>query len=599
MKKSTIIIAAISLLVLGVLIGRFAFQGKNIADNAAQSTEVAAETKVEHWTCSMHPQIDMPEPGDCPICGMDLIPMDEAGSNSNPLVFEMSEDAVKLSNIQTVVVGQSTQGEGSQLRLSGKIQADESRSASLVTHIPGRIEKLYVSYTGETVRKGQKLARLYSPDLITAQKELLESKMMENVNPKLFEATLNKLKYWKITDNQIDKILESKEIQESFIIYAEHSGVVSKRRVSVGDHLMEGGILFDVQNLDNLWVLFDVYEENLPNIKLGDEIVFRTPAVAGKDFVGKVSFINPVINPNTRAATVRVVVKNGKQSLKPEMFVTGDLKIAASSHTQLTIPKSAVMWTGTRSVVYIKVPNSTVPSFEFREITLGDASGSSYQVIDGLEEGEEVVIKGAFVIDASAQLNNQASMMNRFIEGNEMKKMLPNYTQETPEEFKKQLENLNEKYLVLKDHLVDTDADKTAKSTQEILEALSSVDMLLLKGKAHEYWMEKLNQIEGETKSIAQTNDIEAQRTMFVKLSESLIETVKVFGVDQQVVYVEFCPMANNNEGAFWLSEETQIRNPYFGEQMMQCGSVEDTLDHNFHNPELKTNSAPMQGHNH
>ena len=195
MKNTTTIIIGIVLLVVGIFIGKLFFSKASNEDNS-ETKQTEKATKVEHWTCSMHPQIDLPEPGNCPICGMDLIPMDEAGGNANPLVFEMTEDAIKLANIQTINVGSATATSGGMLRLSGKIQADESKSASLVSHIPGRIEQLYVSFTGETVRKGQKMARIYSPDLITAQKELLESKMMENVNPKLFEATLNKLKYW-------------------------------------------------------------------------------------------------------------------------------------------------------------------------------------------------------------------------------------------------------------------------------------------------------------------------------------------------------------------------------------------------------------------
>jgi len=571
MTKTIKISIVIITLIVGILLGKYVFQGKQVVEEkVTQNTE--------HWTCSMHPQIDLPEFGPCPSCGMDLIPMDTGNSNANPLVFEMTDDAMKLSNIQTTVIGHTTSAESGQLRLSGKIQADESKSASLVSHIPGRIEKLYVSFTGETVRKGQKLAKIYSPDLITAQKELLESKMMEHVNPILFEATLNKLKYWKISDKQIEEVLESREINESFDIYAEHSGVVSKRRVSVGDHLIEGGILFDIQNLNKLWVLFDVYEKNLKNIALNDEVKFTTPAVPGQEFVGKISFINPVINPNTRAATVRVETQNKNQILKPEMFVTGLLLSKASNSEQLTVPKSAVLWTGTRSVVYLKVPNSTVPSFEFCEVTLGDDIGDNYLVVDGLAMGDEVVTKGAFVIDASAQLNNQSSMMNRNVKGNEIKKILPNYTNNTPDEFKIQLASLVANYLTLKDNLVATNAKNSQESAKELSTKLTAIDMMLLKDDAHVYWMNQLKTIKENITAISNIDNIESQRIHFGYLSQAIIESVKVFGVNEDIFYVQFCPMAKNNEGAFWLSSETQIRNPYFGDVMMQCGTVEDTL---------------------
>ena len=200
-------------LVAGVFIGALFFGGEK---DGVQAEEVTHEHDETTWTCSMHPQIRQPEPGDCPICGMDLIPL-EANSNSNPLVFEMSEDALKIANIQTTKIGAETVN-GKGLSLSGKIKPNETQSASIVSHISGRIEKLFVSYTGESVSKGQKIASVYSPNLITAQKELLEAHKVKATNPKLFEATLNKLKFWKIKDKQIESIINSQEIIETFNI---------------------------------------------------------------------------------------------------------------------------------------------------------------------------------------------------------------------------------------------------------------------------------------------------------------------------------------------------------------------------------------------
>lgn len=570
MTNTTKISAVLVIFIIGILLGKYAFQNKPVDE------EKNVKTIDEHWTCSMHPLIDLPEFGDCPLCQMDLILKEDGGDN--PYRFEMTAAAVKLSNIETSVVGNTSLNAVGQLRLSGKIQVDESKSASLVSHIPGRIEKLYVSFTGETVQQGQKMARIYSPDLITAQKELLESKMMEHVNPKLFEATLNKLKYWKISDQQIEEVLESKEIKESFVIYAEHSGVVSKRRVSVGDHLMDGGILFDVQNLDKLWIQFDVYEQNLKSIRIGDEVRFTTPAVGDQEFSGKISFINPVINPQTRAGSIRVEVQNKNQQLKPEMFVIGNVFSSISSSSKITIPKTAVLWTGTRSVVYLKVQNTDIPSFEFREVSLGDIIGEHYQVTNGLAEGDEVVTRGAFVIDASAQLNNKASMMNRNVEGGAINKQLPNYTKDTPIEFKQQLESLNEKYFVLKDNLVASDQVKALSSAQGLLVELSKIDMMLLKGKAHVYWMEKLKIIEENANVISSKENIVSQREHFEYLSMAIIESSMVFGLNSAAVYVQYCPMANDNEGAFWLSDISGIYNPYFGDEMLHCGTVKDTL---------------------
>jgi Cu(I)/Ag(I) efflux system membrane fusion protein len=421
MEKKNIIIGGVTL-TIGLLLGYLFFGGSNNnqtsthfegdGHNHKDSTQSAEKTII--WTCSMHPQIRKTEPGNCPICGMTLIPADD-NSNSNPLVLEMSNDAVKLAEIQTTIIGgKSNQSniEGT-LNLSGKIQADETTTASIVSHIPGRIEKLFISFTGEQVRRGQKIATIYSPNLITAQKELLEAYKVKDVNPSLFEATKNKLKYWKITDQQIDEILNENKVKEYFNIYADHSGVVTKLRVSVGDHLMEGGVLFEIQNFNSLWGIFDAYESDIPKIKLGDWIEFTTPALSNQTFKGKISFIDPVINPKTRAARVRVDINNNNKFLKPEMFINGVLKSKIKQSHQIIIPKTAVLWTGVRSVVYVKVPDTEIPSFEFREITLGENLGQYFVVTSGLKIGEEIVTNGAFVIDAASQLNSQNSMMNR------------------------------------------------------------------------------------------------------------------------------------------------------------------------------------------
>lgn len=587
MKKQNIIIYA-SLLIGGILLGWLLFGGDSKAEKEDGKTAGQAIIEsTQFWTCSMHPQIHLPKPGDCPICGMDLIPEQEGG-NSNPLVLEMTEDAIKLMNIQTTIVGgkSSSQQNDGKLRLSGKIIADETTTASIVSHIPGRIEKLYISFTGEQVYRGQRIATIYSPNLITAQKELLEAQKIKEINPSLFEATLNKLKYWRITEKQINEVLTEQKVKESFGIYAEHSGVVSNKRVSVGDHLMEGGVLFDIQNLNKLWGVFDVYEANLQDVKVGDAITFTTPSVSGEEFKAKISFIDPVINPKTRAASIRIEIPNKNKKLKPEMFITGILagnqsSINSEKSSQIIIPKSAVMWTGTRSVVYVKKPDVKIPSFEYREVVLGNSFGNSYVVTDGLKSGEEIVTKGAFVIDASAQLNNQASMMNQLVEKDNAKTSsteVPDYASSTPPEFVNQLAQVTEQYLQLKDGLTKDDAQKTSQAGKKLNDKLKDVDMLLLKGDAHVYWMNQLKMLQAHSRNISETEDIEKQRKNFEMLSTSMINSVKAFGVPSNELFVEFCPMAADNKGAFWISSESEIVNPYFGKQMLTCGSVEDTI---------------------
>ncbi len=608
MKKNiNIIIIAVVALVLGLALGFWISGGKSNGEVLIEEHDHSGEAVLtsegeEIWTCSMHPQIRQNEPGECPICGMDLIPLSENTSN-DPLVLEMTEDAVKLANVQTTVIGkESAAAEAKDIRLSGKVQADERLASSQVAHVPGRIEKLFVTFTGEPVRKGQKLATLYSPELVTAQKELLEALRLQATSPKLVESARNKLRYWKIGEETIAAIEEKGEIQETFTVYADATGVVTNRRVAVGDYVRQGEALFDLMNLSRVWVLFDAYEEDLASISIGDRIEFTTPAIPNRTFSSRITFIDPVINPKTRVASLRTEVSNPNGLLKPEMLVYGDLQLKTSSDAVLTVPKSAILWTGTRSVVYVKVPDTAIPSFQFREVKLGERQGGQYQILEGLEPGEEVVTYGSFAIDAAAQLNNQASMMNKdvMLKGSDHGKHLPDYTAGTPQAFKHQLVDLVAKYLSLKEAFVNSDAEQAALAATEVGQALDAIDMSLLSGDAHMYWMEQLKALQAHSEKISQLPEIETQRKQFDFLSQALINAVKVFGVSEGTYYVQHCPMAINNKGADWISTEENIRNPYFGDQMLTCGTVEVTIDKEFKNPAAQVTATPTPNtHNH
>jgi Cu(I)/Ag(I) efflux system membrane fusion protein len=546
-------------------------------DHAAESA--AAETT---WTCSMHPQIRQPEPGDCPICGMDLIPLAETGNN-DPAVFKMTEAAVALANVQTTVIGRGGRAEASdRRRLSGKVQADERRAASQVAHVPGRIERLYVSFTGEQVRRGQRLADIYSPELITAQRELLEARKLREVNPGLLAAARDKLRYWKIDSATIARIEQSGTLQEVFPLFADATGIVTARRVAVGDYVQRGEPLFELVDLSRVWVLFAAYEDDLRRIAVGDRIEFTTPALPAQTFTTRVTFLDPVLDPETRTAAVRTEVTNPRGTLKPEMLVYGTLlPERAGPNDLLTVPKSAVLWTGTRSVVYVKIPDATVPSFEFREVTLGESRGDSYVVTDGLAAGEAVVTYGNFAIDAAAQLNNQMSMMNRMVNTEEStpEVEVPSFVAATPEPFQRQLTELVGTYLPVKDALVASDPTAAAAAATDFVTALDGVDLSLVAGDAHAYGMEQLRTLRAHGRQLSGSDDLDAQRQQFELLSAALINSLRAFGAAGDTVYVQHCPMAFNDRGADWIASEAAIRNPYFGDQMLTCGFVEDTIE--------------------
>lgn len=588
MKNNYKIIGAIiGALIIGFLVAWFikpAGKGspsENIDEHAGHDhAMVSSATESTEYTCSMHPQIRQDEPGICPICEMDLIPV-EGNTSDDPLVLTMTPEAVKLANIQTTIVGtSSSDGRTKDIIMTGKVKSDETTASSLVAHVPGRIEKLYVSYTGERVNEGQKLLDIYSAELISAQQELLEAKSLQAVNPGLLNSAIAKLKNWKLSDDMISNILESGNIQEIFTFYAESSGIVSNRRIAVGDYIKKGEALFDLIDLNKVWVVFDAYEEDLSNIRKGDRIQFTAPALGERKYNTRVSFIDPIINADTRTAAIRTEVNNSSGRLKPEMFVNGILsKIEKSTGQSILVPKSAILWTGNRSVVYLK-EDQEIPSFRYVEVVLGERVGDYYKIESGVEAGQEIVINGAFTIDAAAQLNNQTSMMNKNVgvKSSSSQNLIPDFQDETAEDFKEQLENLLDGYMELKDAMVETNSELGQSATIKLLEESGNIDMTLVKGDAHTFWMEKLAAIKAHGNKIIDSEDVEKQRKQFEFLSEQIIEAISAFGISEKSVYVQYCPMAFDNNGAEWLSYEDQIRNPYFGDKMLKCGIIQDTL---------------------
>jgi len=405
----------ISVLIVGVLIGLVIGKSrKQQIHSSHHNHEEHIEAEETVYICSMHPQIKQDKPGLCPICAMDLVQVAAGiseGEHVDPNEIQMTESALALASVQTTIVKKGIPEKN--IQLLGKVKADERKISELTARFGGRIEKLFINYKGQRVRKGEKLATIYSPELITAQKELLEAIKYKDSNPSFYKAARTKLKLWDLTEKQIDAIENSGEPKTYFEIFSPISGTVTKRHVAIGDYVKEGSALFEVIDLSKVWVMFDAYESDLPWIKKGDKIDFTIQSVPGKTYSGSVTYIDPFIDAQTRVAQVRVELSNSNQQLKPEMFTSGILKSNIAKNTnELLIPKSAILWTGKRAVVYVKVSGRRTSSFIYREVVLGPEAGSFYMVSEGLSEGEEIATNGVFKIDASAQLAGKPSMMN-------------------------------------------------------------------------------------------------------------------------------------------------------------------------------------------
>ncbi len=572
-------------IVLAIFVGLFGgwliFGGSqegSISKRETSNHEHLGNAVEQKWTCSMHPQIMQPEPGDCPICGMDLIPtdFDEEGLALNEI--KMTKNAMALANIGTTVIGDESTITNGRITLSGRITINEESEAVQSSYFDGRLERLNVSYEGEQVKKGQLLATIYAPDLVAAQQELISSLSLKESQPALYKAVKNKLKLWKLTENQINTIEKTGEVKEYFPIYATVSGTVSEKMITEGDYVKQGEPLLKLMDLNSVWVEFDVYENQIASLEKSDKITLTTNAYPNRSFKATIIFIDPILNERTRTVAVRATLNNRDGLFKPGMFVKGYIESSKETGDDfsnlLMVPATAVMWTGERSVVYLKV-NKDKPIFRMREVELGDRNGDMFVVNSGLQKGDEVVTNGTFTVDAAAQLQGKKSMMNqnqekenRFGESENMKMVFP-------DSFKKEFKSVLPSYFSIKNALVLGNATEVSEYSKNLVESLVSINESDLNnmGKLH---FSRLEELLGK---VASSEDLKYQRDIFIELNENMVPIVMNIGGMENPVYIQKCPMANNNKGAFWISSEKEIRNPYYGEQMMTCGSIIDTIN--------------------
>lgn len=579
MNKNIIYIG--TAVIVGLLAGFLLFGGdsKMTDNNRHDHSEMVAD---QMWTCSMHPQIMQPESGDCPLCGMDLIPAEAGAEGLSLNEIKMTENAMALANIQTTIVGNNSDSEANSLMLSGKIMANEEANAVQASYFDGRIEKLNVNFTGEEVRKGQLLATIYAPALVAAQQELLTAASIKESQPALYKAVRNKLKLWKLSENQIDQIESSGKVQENFPIYATVAGTVSEKMAEEGDYVKQGQPIVKVNNLGTVWAMFDAYENQISQLKNGQKIKVTTNAYPSKEFEATISFIGPSLNTQSRTVSVRATLNNNEGLFKPGMFVTSKVEISENTEKEslINIPASAVLWTGNRSLVYVKTSPSE-PIFEMREVGLGAKQGDMYLILDGLENGEEIVTHGTFTVDAAAQLQGKKSMMNTNvqIESDPQYHLAEIERLEVPSEFQEQLQAVVNSYMVIKKALVNDNSETPKTAASALLKSIENVDMKLVKEEpGHSHWMLFENELQESAMAISKSADIEVQRNHFRNLSTNLINAVKTFGINQKV-YVDYCPMVDNDTGAFWLSAEKEILNPYYGASMLRCGEISDEIE--------------------
>jgi len=613
-----------ALLLTGLVLGALLFGGRghdHDDPSAGAGASAPADPHAGHnhgpadeqtvWTCSMHPQIRSDEPGSCPLCGMDLTRA-AAGGAEDAFTLSMTAEAVALAQIITAPV--TMQVPVREIRLPGRVVIPEEQRSVVTAATPGRITRQYVAAVGQSVRRGEPLLQVWSPEIVTAQQELLDVLAQPELgSQRMLEAARSRLRYFGLTSGQIAELEASGEVQREVTILAPSSGILTARMVAENDFVDRGAVLYEIASLSRVWMDFEAREQDLSWLKAGDVVAYRSPAHPGRSFAGRVQWVDPVVQPDSRTVRIRLETDNADAIWKPDMLVSG-VVLAESPDRQpaLTVPASAVLWTGTRSLVYVDVAEAEAPAFESREVELGPRFGDRFVVLDGLRQDERVVSNGVFTVDAEFQLRDKVSMMNRrttsarattaassvgmvstVMSGSgaitsagqsvggagaaaQAADQPPNHAAGTPA-FRRDFTALLTTYLQAKDALVASDADAAYEAATALAEGIRALEEGDLSGDAATAWLTYRESLRRGMLNWLASADIEQQRTRLFEISEVLYQAALALGVDG-VIYQQYCPMAFNDTGATWLSAGQQIRNPYLPETMLGCGEVLDVV---------------------
>ena len=373
------------------------------------------------YTCSMHPFIIKDKPGTCPICGMELIKKIAETQTANAQTSEGKKQAdmlghVSVSPTQRVMANVATTAVkqivlNKEINAVGIVQYDQSRQAKVTAWIAGRIDRLHVDTVGAQVTKDSPVAELYSPDLLATQQEyLLAVRSRDRMKGSSIDAisqngeglvasARERLKLFGVKDQQIAELEKAGKPTIRLPIYTPLSGVVIEKMVQQGQYVNTGDALFNIADLSRVWVEIEVYENELPNIRIGQRVEIRSQSFPGKPFTGRISFIYPFLDPKTRTVKARVEMPNPGMRLKPDMFVNAVIKIPLAS--AFVVPVSAVMDTGKRQLVWVE---SSPGMFEPRDVQVGQSADDKVQILSGLKAGDMVAVTGGYLIDSEAQL---------------------------------------------------------------------------------------------------------------------------------------------------------------------------------------------------
>ncbi len=529
-------------------------------------TDTAADNNTPKYQCPMHPTVVSDRPGTCPICSMDLVPISADGGKSGPdapvsgvpglAVVSIPPQTRQLMGLKLGKVEQRSLSR--EVRTSARIVADETRLWRVTTKIEGWVDKLFVAYTGQEVKKGDPMLTIYSPMLVTAQAEYLTALRAQggfkpgseadatSGSTTLVASARRRLELWDISAEQIEQIERSGKVEKYLTLYAPANGVVTDRNITAGQKIMSGDPLLLIADLSVVWGDVDVYQSDLPYVKVGMPLEMSLPYWPGKVFTGKVSFVSPTLDADTRALRARLEIPNPERLLKPGMY--GDARLFYELGEKLSIPAAAVMFGGQRTYAFrSKSDGHLIPV----EIKLGARSDGHYELLGGLNEADTVVTSANFLVDSESNLK---AALEAMVGGDSAEGSGPAQASEKIEVGT--LSKLLPSYLEIQKALAADDLPAAIQASKGLAD---------LKFKALD--------------TISTAADLEQARKGFHALSASVLAALDKAGPPAgQKLYRFYCSMALDDQGGEWLQLDEAVRNPYFGATMLKCGEVKGPI---------------------
>lgn len=613
--------------------GWFESNGTNLGVLMGPSSKT--ESDAIH-TCPMHPQIRQPGPGNCPICGMALVPA-TVGSDANvdELAVNIEPTARRLANIHTAEVKRETVV--TTIETIGEIAIDESRMSTIPSYIDGRIEELFADYTGVKVAKGDHLAVVYSPELYSAQVEYLESRKalanststslqaVRQAQEKLVSNSRQRLVELGLNEEQLQTLEETGEAKSRLTIYTTVGGTVIEKMAMEGKYVKAGEPIYRIADLSTVWLMLELYPEDASRIRFGQRVDAVLPSLPGEVFEGRVAFIDPLVNEKQRTVGVRVEFMNEDGRLRPGDYANAKIylpigqrgevydselanKFISPMHPQiisdkpgecpicgmdlvptrqygysdqpveqpesLYVPRSAVLMAGTNSVVYIETDPGR---FEIRAVTLGPLLKDRVVILSGLKVGEKVAMAGNFLIDSQMQLAGKPSLIDP------TKAIIAQRERKTPLEFEsieiqsipgengEKLSELYEAYFAIQQSLANDQKPSEANAQMLHQRASELATVTTLSEKARE----QLDSIAKYSEHLHHLEIDNARLQAFRPISHAIVTLatkIRSSETDQPYSHM-FCPMVKGGAGD-WLQSNDELRNPYWGSQMLTCGDV-------------------------